>query len=296
MTEVKYRAELCHLFDEADEGMTVSGSEFTISNSAEYASHCTVKACIFSGGYIASENGIRTAFVTDGVAPGYTSAGYVKISVATYDSLWSDSSGVGAGVSFKMRLSRSLMPWWFDYFLQVSGPGLHALSETDMYFFQFDGGSYPGFRLVPGVHMDRTVFKVYPAHGGVPYGVMPAEFTAGEWVDCSVYVTSYYPSYASTTQYYRLWLIVGGAVTAIAAYAVSGTSSARLGTVLLNMNTLSTRSFDNVVTSPYLQFADIRRTFWSTREGTPPQVTLSQEVIGETAHLTAHIITGADHV
>lgn len=296
MTDVKYRAELCHLFDEADEGMTVSGSEFTISNSAEYASHCTVKARIFSGGYIASENGIRTAFVTDGVAPGYTSAGYVKISVATYDSLWSDSSGVGAGVSFKMRLSRSLMPWWFDYFLQVSGPGLHALSETDMYFFQFDGGSYPGFRLVPGVHMDRTVFKVYPAHGGVPYGVMPAEFTAGEWVDCSVYVTSYYPSYASTTQYYRLWLIVGGAVTAIAAYAVSGTSSARLGTVLLNMNTLSTRSFDNVVTSPYLQFADIRRTFWSTREGTPPQVTLSQEVIGETAHLTAHIITGADHV
>lgn len=296
MTEVKYRAELCHLFDEADEGMTVSGSEFTISNSAEYASHCTVKACIFSGGYIASENGIRTAFVTDGVAPGYTSAGYVKISVATYDSLWSDSSGVGAGVSFKMRLSRSLMPWWFDYFLQVSGPGLHALSETDMYFFQFDGGSYPGFRLVPGVHMDRTVFKVYPAHGGVPYGVMPAEFTAGEWVDCSVYVTSYYPSYASTTQYYRLWLIVGGAVTAIADYAVSGTSSARLGTVLLNMNTLSTRSQENVVTSPYLQFADIRRTFWSTREGTPPQVTLSQEVIGETAHLTAHIITGADHV
>lgn len=296
MTEVKYRAELCHLFDEADEGMTVSGSEFTISNSAEYASHCTVKARIFSGGYIASENGIRTAFVTDGVAPGYTSAGYVKISVATYDSLWSDSSGVGAGVSFKMRLSRSLMPWWFDYFLQVSGPGLHALSETDMYFFQFDGGSYPGFRLVPGVHMDRTVFKVYPAHGGVPYGVMPAEFTAGEWVDCSVYVTSYYPSYASTTQYYRLWLIVGGAVTAIAAYAVSGTSSARLGTVLLNMNTLSTRSYENVVTSPYLQFADIRRTFWSTREGTPPQVTLSQEVIGETAHLTAHIITGADHV
>lgn len=296
MTDVKYRAELCHLFDEADEGMTVSGSEFTISNSAEYASHCTVKACIFSGGYIASENGIRTAFVTDGVAPGYTSAGYVKISVATYDSLWSDSSGVGAGVSFKMRLSRSLMPWWFDYFLKVSGPGLHALSETDMYFFQFDGGSYPGFRLVPGVHMDRTVFKVYPAHGGVPYGVMPAEFTAGEWVDCSVYVTSYYPSYASTTQYYRLWLIVGGAVTAIAAYAVSGTSSARLGTVLLNMNTLSTRSQENVVTSPYLQFADIRRTFWSTREGTPPQVTLSQEVIGETAHLTAHIITGADHV
>lgn len=296
MTEVKYRAELCHLFDEADEGMTVSGSEFTISNSAEYASHCTVKACIFSGGYIASENGIRTAFVTDGVAPGYTSAGYVKISVATYDSLWSDSSGVGAGVSFKMRLSRSLMPWWFDYFLKVSGPGLHALSETDMYFFQFDGGSYPGFRLVPGVHMDRTVFKVYPAHGGVPYGVMPAEFTAGEWVDCSVYVTSYYPSYASTTQYYRLWLIVGGAVTAIADYAVSGTSSARLGTVLLNMNTLSTRSQENVVTSPYLQFADIRRTFWSTREGTPPQVTLSQEVIGETAHLTAHIITGADHV
>lgn len=296
MTDVKYRAELCHLFDEADEGMTVSGSEFTISNSAEYASHCTVKARIFSGGYIASENGIRTAFVTDGVAPGYTSAGYVKISVATYDSLWSDSSGVGAGVSFKMRLSRSLMPWWFDYFLQVSGPGLHALSETDMYFFQFDGGSYPGFRLVPGVHMDRTVFKVYPAHGGVPYGVMPAEFTAGEWVDCSVYVTSYYPSYASTTQYYRLWLIVGGAVTAIADYAVSGTSSARLGTVLLNMNTLSTRSQENVVTSPYLQFADIRRTFWSTREGTPPQVTLSQEVIGETAHLTAHIITGADHV
>ena len=296
MTEVKYRAELCHLFDEADEGMTVSGSEFTISNSAEYASHCTVKARIFSGGYIASENGIRTAFVTDGVAPGRTSAGYINISVAKSDSLWSDSSGVGAGVSFKMRLSRSLMPWWFDYFLGPSAPGNHTLSDSAMYFFQFDGGSYPGFRVVPALHMGRTVFKVYPGHGGVLYGVMPAEFTAGEWVDCSVYVTSYYPSYASTTQYYRLWLIVGGAVTAIAAYAVSGTSSARLGTVLLNMNTLSTRPFENVVTSPYLQFADIRRTFWSTREGTPPQVTLSQEVIGSMAHLTAHIITGADHV
>ena len=296
MTEVKYRAELCHLFDEEDEGRTVSGDEFTVSNAAEYASHCTVEARIFSGGYIASENGIRTAFVTDGVAPGYTSAGYVKISVAAYDSLWGDSSGLGAGVSFRMRLSRSLMPWWFDYFLQASGPGLTALSDTGMYFVQFDGGSYPGFRLVPGVHLDRTVFKVYPANGGVPYGVMPAAFTAGEWVDCSVYVTSYYPPYAPATPYYRLWFIVNGAVTAISTYEVAGTSAARLGTLYLNMNTLSTMSITNVVTSPYLQFADIRRTFWSTGEGTPPQVTLSQEVIGDTAHLTAHIITGADHV